>query len=427
MLPAFEVLQNRDFRLLWFGAMGSVLGSTMLALTRGYIAYDLTGSAAALGFVTLAQGVPMLILSMLGGVVADRVRKRPLLLLSQGSLAVTGLICAVLVHAGVVEIWHLALLSVAQGVIFSFNQPSRQAYMIELVGNQQIARAVGLNNASATFMSIVGPAAAGFLIAVPAIGTTYTLYLISLVYLLPVAMLLIIRTESPARRSEQTGFADQFVEGLRYISGHAVLRMIVLAGVVAMLVGSPYAQLLPVFASDEVLDVGASGLGLMSTAVGLGAFVGAIGVASWGSPRQQALMQLRSGIAFGLALAAFSYASYFPLALLMLVLVGLSSSAFATLNSTLSIGASEPAYYGRVSSVQQLNWSLSNLAVLPLGIAVDAAGAPLILLAAGCLLAGFFLLLGVLSPSFRQPRSNDPVVVHGRSEDLNQRVDEPIA
>jgi MFS family permease len=420
-LGAFDVLRNRDFRLLWFGANGSVLGSTMLQLARGYIAYDLTGSAAALGFVTLAQGVPMLILALVGGVVADRVKKRPLLLCTQGSLAVIGLISAILYHSGAIAIWQLAVLSLAQGAVFAFNQPSRQAFMIELVGPNQVAGAVALNNASGTCMSIVGPALAGFLIAIPAIGTTATLYLISIVYLFPVAMLLRIRTDPPRPNRDPAGMAQEFATGVRYIAGHSVLRTIVITGVVAMVVGMPCESLMPVFASADELDVGASGLGLMSTALGVGALFGALGVANWGDARQQAFLQVATGVVFGIALAVFSLMQLFPLALLSLVLVGLASSAFITLNSTLAIGASEPAFYGRVSSVQQVNWSLSSLAVLPVGIAVDAAGAATVVFACGLVLAGFFVVLtaivGRLAPAAPRVVGRDPATAESAPEE----------
>jgi hypothetical protein len=215
--------------------------------------------------------------------------------------------------------------------------------------------------------------------------------------------------------------AQEFATGVRYIAGHSVLRTIVITGVVAMVVGMPCESLMPVFASEDELNVGASGLGLMSTALGIGALFGALGVASWGDARQQAFLQVATGVVFGIGLAVFSLMQLFPLALLSLVLVGLASSAFITLNSTLAIGASEPAFYGRVSSVQQVNWSLSSLAVLPVGVAVDAAGAASVVFACGLLLAGFFVVLtaiaGRLAPAAPRVVVRDVATAESASEE----------
>ena len=404
-LPALDVFRIRDFRLLWVTTLGSVLGSTMFMLARGYLAFDLTGSAAALGFVALAQGVPMLFLSLVGGVIADRVKKRPLLLFTQLSLAVVGLVTAILVHTGAVQVWYLAALSFTQGIFFAFMGPSRQALMIEIVGIPNVARAVVLNNATVTTMSIIGPALAGFMIALPFLSVTYTMYIVSVVYLASVGALVMIRHRSPAPTRQSDGFAAELTRGLQFIFNHSTLRLLVLAGIVAMVVGNPYQQLLPVFASDQVHDVGASGLGLMSTCIGIGAFSGSVGVAAFASSRHLAFGLVVSGIVFGFGLLLFSLMSSFPFALASLVVISLSFSALQTLNNTMAIMASTPEFYGRVSSIQQFTWALSSLAVLPFGVVVDQIGAPTVITINGLIIATFFFILLAISPHFRLKRS----------------------
>ncbi len=401
--PAFEILRNRNFRWLWTCTLGSVLASTMFMLARGYLAFKLTNSAAALGFIAMAQGAPMLFLSLIGGVVADRMRKKPLLIFVQTNIAIVGVATAILVQTGLVAVWNLAALSFMQGVLFSFTGPCRQALMIDLVGRENVAPAVALNNASTTTMSIIGPTAAGFLIAMPFLGVTYTMYLISAVYLVPVGALFFIDSDPPVVKKQVTGWLGDLGEGVRYMAGHPTLRLLFTGAIFAMIIGYPYQQLLPVF-SEDVLKVGASGLGLMSGCIGIGAICGALGVANVSRPRTLAFLLVCAGTMFGSSLFVFGLMRLFPLVLVSLVFVGAAFSSFQTLTNTLAISSSAPAYYGRVSSVQQFGYSLSALAVLPLGVIVDAVGAPTVVMAMGLMLATVFLGLGLFSPLLRHVR-----------------------
>src|SRR5437016_9766542 len=137
---AFDALRNTDYRLLWLGAIGAFAGTQMFFLARGYLAYQLTGSAAVLGIVTLAQGLPMLVLSLFGGVIADRVEKRRLLFMTHTALSLIAVAAAVLTQTGVIQIWHLVVLGLLQGAVFSFNGPARQAYMIDLVTPEELPK-----------------------------------------------------------------------------------------------------------------------------------------------------------------------------------------------------------------------------------------------------------------------------------------------
>lgn len=366
------------------------------------LAYELTGSATVLGLVTLSQGLPAFFLALFGGVVADRVKKRQLLLFTQTCLILNALVTALLVSTGIVHVWHLAALAVFQGSVLSFNQPSRQAYLIELVSSEERSNAIALYNSGQTCVRIVAPSVAGLLISLPFVGLTYVFYFITACYLVPVFLLFMIKTRPVEFVRKRTAMAFEFKEGLRYIAQNDVLKIIIIAGIVPPLLGNSYQQLLPVFASPKVLDVGASGLGLMSTVSGLGAFFGSMTVATFGNVRRRGLAQLLAGALFGLSLVGFSLTRDITLALVALAVVGFAASLYQTLNATLLASATDPAYFGRVTSVQQVSQSLNSVATVPIGYAVDQFSAPSVVMFNGGLITLFWCFVAVFVRSYRR-------------------------
>ena len=399
---AFDALRNRDYRLLWLGAVASLMSAQMRQLANGYLAYELTGSAAVLGAVILGQSLPSFFLSMFGGVVADRVKRRPLLILTQSSIFLDSCLMALLVLTGWVEVWHIALLGVWHGSVLSFNQPARQAYMVELAGSQNVTQAIALYSSGQTIVRIIGPLLAAGLIGVPFIGIEGVFIAIATCYSLPVVSLFLIRARPEARTQPRRAILTEFKDGISYVKNHNVLRILIIVGLVPPLLGNHYQQFLAVFASEDVLDVGPTGLSLMATFTGIGAFLGAMAVAGFGQMRRRGLVQLGAGGGFGLMLVAFASSDYFPLALLALVGVGLGFALFQTLNSTLTLAFTDPAYYGRVSAVMQINNSMASFVIVPIGLLVDALGAPTVMMISGLLIFLFWTFIGLFVRSYRQ-------------------------
>lgn len=399
---AFDALRNRDYRMLWLGAVASLMSAQMRQLANGYLAYEITGSAAILGAVILGQSLPSFFLSMFGGVIADRVKRRQLLMLTQSSIFLDSSLMALLVLTGWVEIWHIAVLGVWHGSVLSFNQPARQAYMVELAGSQNVTQAIALYSSGQTVVRIVGPLLAAGLIGVPFIGIEGVFIAIAAGYSLPVFSLFLIRAMPAARTRPRRAILTEFKDGIAYIKNHNVLRVLVIVGIVPPLLGNHYQQFLAVFASEDVLDVGPTGLSLMAMFNGVGAFVGAMAVATFGEMRRRGLVQLASGAAFGLTMVAFAAADYFPLALLALIGVGCGYALFQTLNSTLTLAFTDPEYYGRVSAVQQINNSMASFVIVPIGVLVDALGAPTVMMISGMLIFLFWTFVGMFVRSYRQ-------------------------
>jgi len=408
----FLALQNRDFRLLWTGTLGSYMAMQMVMVSRGYLAYALTGSAAVLGIVSLARGLPQLVFTLFGGVLADRVKKRNLLLVTQIITGGLALITAVLVSTGAIEIWHLIVLGALEGSVFSLNMPARMSFIPELVPPQERMNAIALNSAGMNFTRIFGPALAGFLISVPLVGLERVFYFQTACYLLPVAMLFRIKPRYAASQKRNAPMLKEFTDGLRYIKRHETLTMLLTIGFIPLLLGFPYQTLLPVFASDKVLNVGASGLGMMSAVTGVGALAGSLVIASYSHARRRGLLQLGACAAWGVSLLFFALSQQFPVALIALVFVGVTGSVYQSLNSTLIMAESAPEYYGRVMSVNQLGFSMTMLAPLPIGIAADAFGAQATIAVCAALMTVFVLLTATFVGNYRRlelPVSAEPV------------------
>jgi predicted MFS family arabinose efflux permease len=225
---------------------------------------------------------------------------------------------------------------------------------------------------------------------------------ITAIYTLPVISLFLIKARPEGLMRPRRALLTEFRAGISYIRHHEVLRILVIVGMVPPLLGNHYQQFLPVFASEEVLDVGGPGLGLMATCTGIGAFLGAMTVASFGNMRRRGLVQLAAGALFGFTLLVFGASQNFPMALVSLVAVGYAFALFQTLNATLTLASSEPEYYGRVSSVQQINNSMGSFVVVPIGFLVDQLGAPAMMMITGSAIFLFWCFVGLFVGSYRR-------------------------
>jgi MFS family permease len=332
-------------------------------------------------------------LSLVGGVAADRVSRRAVLMWTHIIFLVTAVIPAALLFTGHLEIWHLLLFSLLQGSAMPFNMPARQAYIADVAGRTMLPNAVALNNAGANFGRLVGPALAGVLLAVPVIGIGLTFVAMAVMYL--AALLTLLRLPAGTRpRSESNaarpGGAAQLMEGLRYtVSSPALLALLAMGAAMAIF-GQQYQTLMTLF-SERVFMVGAGGLGLLMATAGLGSLAGAVMVAAVSRVGRPGALQLGLGIAFSAALIGFGLAPSFLLALLLLAVVGFCSAAFMGVNSTLIMSNAPPHLYGRIMSIYMLTFAAQPVGALPLAWVADVAGAP-----ASMVIAGSVVLAGVV-------------------------------
>lgn len=374
-MPAtFRALRHRNFRLFYFGQMISLIGTWMQNVAQSWLVYLLTGSPFALGLVSFAGSLPVLLCSLPAGVVADRVGKRNLIVAMQTAAMIQAFMLSFLTWTGIVQIWHVALLAFGLGTISSFDMPARQAFVIEMVGKEDLMNAIALNSAIFNGARIVGPAIAGILVA--SLGVAPSFFLNGLSFLAVIAGLLLMDVQSRPVAHTGASMRQNIAEGLNYLRSNTTVRTLTTLVAVASIFGMPYAMLMPAFAAD-VLHVDASGLGFLSAAVGLGALAGAFALASLAGTRRKGLLLTAGNLLFPAMLLLFAASRSFLLSLAILVGVGW---AFITQNATVNslIQSIVPDYLrGRVMSVYTLMFvGMIPVGSLQAGVVAQRFGAP---------------------------------------------------
>ena len=368
----FASLGERDYLSFFTGNIAFFMGMQMQFLLRGYLAYEITNSAAALGVISAAVSVPMLVSAPFGGVVADRVNKRTLLIVTQSVAAVASVIVAVLIIAGEIRFWHLIAVSLLTSVVFSFNMPARQALVPQLVPKQLLMNAISLQMGSMNLTRILAPALAGVLIG--PIGVGYV-YLITFgLFVLATASEFRLPTLGMKAAPTGASFLADFVGGFSYIRRHSLIALLIFSGVLMPLFSFPVQQVLVVFAED-VFHRGASGLGLLASLSGVGGLVGAIVSANMDRNPNKGHLMLAGGLTMGTLLIAFALAPSFWFALFFLAAANVGQMLFQATNNTVIMGSLPEEVRGRVMSVTQMSFGLMPLGVIPITLATDAYGA----------------------------------------------------
>ncbi len=381
----------RDYRFFWLSQIGTSGGFWMDQVTRGWLVLALTNSPFVLGLAFALRAIPVLIFSLVAGVMADRLPRKLQLMSSQSSNAVINVVLAALVLTGTVEIWHVLMTALLSGVAGSFEQPTRQAILPGLVPRAHLANAIGLSAAALSLTRALAPTTAGLLIAF--LGTGFAYVMQAALYVLALSLTVAMRiVELPSDR-EMPSPVGSFMEGVRYIRGHSVVGIVLLVALVPVLLVTPYVSLLSVFARD-ILQIGPEGLGYLLLAAGLGAIVGASWIATWaGSFSRKGWIILGGAMVFGLSIAIFALTRSFIVALPLMAVAGISQTIYHAMAQTLLHTSISDEMRGRVMSVFYLERGLApfgtflagtmaSLINVPFAVAVMSAAAVLILVIA---------------------------------------------
>lgn len=395
----FDALRDPNFRWLWVGQLASSATFQMGTLAQGWLVYQLTGSAFALGWVGSGWSVSTLLLSLYGGAVADRVEKRDLLIWARLGMILNTLAIALLITIGAIQIWHLVISSFFSGVLFSFMMPAGQAIVSEMVDREALLNAVSLNSVGMGLMGVVSASLAGYLVEVVGVEGAY--YAMAAFYLL--ALFSLTKLPRTGRRGDppRTSVWTDLWEGVRYIGSQSVLMTLLSVVFVRVLFGMPYRTFMPKFA-QEVMGMDASGLGMLMAAPGLGGLASSLVTASLGDFQGKGKLLLASGVIMGGSIFLFANTSSLVIVLFFLCLVGAASNACMVANNTLLQANSHGRLRGRVMSVYMMMWGLTPLGTVPAGALADRMGVPLVLSLQGGLLVLVLLSLGLLWPQMRR-------------------------
>jgi MFS family permease len=371
LLRAFR---HRNYKLFFGGQLVSLIGTWMQSVAESWLVYRLTGSSAMLGVAAFASQAPVLLFATIGGAVADRVDRHRIIVITQILSMILPLTLAVLTLTGSVKVWHVMALAACLGVVNAFDIPARQAFIVDMVGREDLMNAIALNSSMVNGARVVGPAIAGLLVA--AVGEGWCFLLNGISYLAVIAGLLMMDVPPRPRARGGRSVLRDTIEGFRFVIGTApVLALLLLLGTVS-LAGMPYAVLMPIFA-DKILHGGPRGLGLLMGATGVGALGGALSLAMRSGVSGLGRWVATSASAFGVWLILFSLSRVFWLSALLLVPLGASMMVEMASSNTLIQAMVPDALRGRVMAVYSIMFmGMAPIGALMAGSVAERLGAP---------------------------------------------------
>lgn len=383
-------LRHRNFRLFASGQMISLIGTWVQNVSEAWLVYRLTGSSAALGLVRFAGLAPIFVLALVGGDWADRADRRRILIGTQTAAMVLAFILAVLCFTEQVRVWLIILLAAMLGVVNAIDNPTRQSFVVEMVGKEDLAGAIGFNSSMFHTARIIGPTVAGALLAT--VGEAWCFTVNGLSFLAVIACLALIRIPDAPRPAPQGEFLTRIKAGISFAWTSPPIRSLLSLVAVTSLFGSSFLVLMPVVAR-EVLGRGADGYSLLMTAAGVGSLTGALILTLRRNTGLWALRSLAS-LAFGLTLILFSLSGTFWLSMLLAVPAGLFMILLMATSNTLLQTLAPDEMRGRVMALFAMMFmGMSPFGSLGAGLVAEfiGVGHALSLCGAVCLAAGLFL------------------------------------
>lgn len=400
LAQTFTALHYPNYRLWFFGQLASLFGTWMQATAEGYLVYQMTRSPAYLGYVGFAAGLPVWMFTLYGGVVADRVPRRTLLVITQSAMMILAFILTALVGLHLVQPWHIIALSFLLGIATAFDAPARHSFVLEMVDREALANGVALNATLYNTASAVGPAVAGMTYAL--VGPAWCFALNGISFLAVIAALLRMKlkpTEAPLRSG--SGLAS-LVEGLRYMRSTPIVLTLVGVVAVSSVFGLAYYTLLPAWAVT-ILGGDARTNGLLLSARGLGALSGALMIATLGKIKLKGRLLMFGQVVYPAFLLAFALARWLPLSLVLLVGVGWGFMVMLNMSNVLLQTQAPDHLRGRVMSVYALTlMGLYPVGALLGGVGGEWIGEPALVAVTALVTLGFAVFLWLRMPQIRR-------------------------
>ncbi|HET7791148.1 MAG TPA: MFS transporter [Gemmatimonadales bacterium] len=390
-------LAHRNFRLFFIGQGISLVGTWMQNIGEGWLVLTLTNSPFYVGLTSALSSLGVLLFTLYAGVVADRTDKRRTIVAMQVLFMLEAFTVAILVWTRVVQVWQVLALATLLGIASAFDIPTRQSFLVEMVGKEDLMTAIALNSSIFNAARVVGPAIAGLLIGV--VGIAWCYFLNGLSYIAVIAGLLMMRLPpfqpQPARDSVWAGFR----EILGFLGGDRRLRTLVTLTATLSVFGFPYISMMPVFARD-VLHRGAGGYGALTSSIGVGAMLGALGVAFYSTRiRVRGRLMLAGGTAFGVLLVVFALSRAMALSLVVLALAGCAMIVNNSLTNTLLQTAVPDHLRGRIMGLYSFVFvGMAPFGAFMMGLVAEHFGAPLAVGGGGVIVA-----LAVITAAWRVP------------------------
>ena len=408
----FRSLQYRNYRLFFAGQSVSLIGTWIQRIAMPWLVYDLTKSVFLLGLVGFAGQIPTLLLSPFAGVITDRWNRYHILIATQILAMLQAVILTLLVFNKSIEVWHIVLLSSFLGCINAFDIPARQSFVVKMVEKKEdLSNAIALNSSMVNGARLLGPSVAGVLLATTGEGICFLLNALSYVF---VIWSLLLMKVTPFERKETTNSVfKEFKEGFTYTFSSIPIKYTILLLALVSLMGMPYTVLMPVFAKD-ILHGGSHTFGFLMGASGLGALSGAFYLA-W----RKSLAGLDKVIpfaaaTFGLGLILFSFSRYFPLSLVLMVIIGLGMMLQMATSNTIMQTIVSNEMRGRVMSF----YTMAFMGTAPFGSLLAGSSAKLIGVPYTILIGGISCIVGAVFFTRKLPEINNAISLHNNKKEL---------
>jgi MFS family permease len=399
-LPAtLRALKHRNFQLFFSGQLISLIGTWMQSVAQAWLVYRLTGSSLLLGAVGFASQFPVFVVAPLGGIVADRRDRQRVVIATQVASMLLAFILAALALSGRVQVWHIFVLAVLLGVVNAFDIPGRQAFLVDMVGKEDLMNAIALNSSMFNGARIIGPAIAGILVA--KIGEGWCFFANAVSYIAVIIGLLMMRVHARTLSTAEGSPLSHMLQGFRWVWRTGPIRSLLLLLGLVSLVAMPYTVLMPVFA-DKVLHGGARGLGILMGATGVGALLGALTLASRTGVRGLGRWVAYSCGGFGVSLILFSFSRDFWLSVALLLPVGFCMMLQMSASNTLIQAMVPDELRGRVMALYSMMFmGMAPFGALLGGAIADRLGAPVTVAVGAVASLGGAVWFGMQLPKVR--------------------------
>ncbi len=397
---AVRALRHRNFQLFFAGQLISLVGTWMQTVAQSWLVYRMTNSALLLGTVGFASQIPVFIIAPIGGIVADRRDRQHVVIATQTASMILAGILAALTLSGRVQVWHIMVLASGLGVVNAFDIPARQAFLIDMVGREDLMNAIALNSSMFNGARIIGPAVAGILVA--SIGEGWCFFANAVSYIAVIVGLLMMRIEHAAKLAAEGSPLQNILEGFAFVKNTKPIRAILLLLALVSFVGMPYAVLMPVFA-DKILHGGARALGILMCSTGVGALLGAASLAARVGVRGLGRLIAICSVGFGASLVLFAFSRIFWLSTVLLLPVGFCMMVQMASSNTLIQAMVPDQLRGRVLSVYTMMFmGMAPFGALGAGAVAHRVGAPWTVAVGGfaCMIGAAFFWTQL--PSFRR-------------------------
>ena len=398
-MSKLQALRYRNFRWFWISTSGQAVAQGMQFLILGWLVLDLTGSASQLGLTLFLYGIPNLSLVLFGGIFADRINRKKLLIYSQFGVTAIMFIVAGLTVTDLVTVWQIYAASFLLGTLHALNMPTRLAMVVNLVERQDIMNAVVLNAAVMNAGRIIGPALAGFMIELVDIGPS--LFVNAACYLAAAGCVLMIRNFAQDTPERRTDMLRALWDGLVYFWTTPVALTIIGVGFTFGFFGMPHMQVMPAFAR-EVLQATPGEAGLLLTAAGVGSLVANMILALLGNYRKKNMLLIGSLLLFEAGLFLFAWSQWFWVSWALLLLMGMGSIAYISLGTTVLQLTVPQELQGRVMAVWYVSAGFMFIGSLPMAYVADLVSWPLALAGGAVICFAFTLYLAIWRPTLRR-------------------------